>query len=118
MPSPVHEQQDRSDRRFSNHLNSFSKISLSASIGSFSADTLEKGCRGVVLQRLPVPDPLAVGVVEPVRQPLGLQEVVALHAQEQRLATPVHKWLRISQVAKNKFREWLWLKRHTLVVGF
>ena len=78
----------------------------------------QKGCRGVVLQRLPVPDPLAVGVVEPVRQPLRLQEVVALHAQEQRLATPVHKWLRISQVAKNKFREWLWLKRHTLVVGF
>ena len=35
-----------------------------------------------------VPDPLAVGVVEAVSQPLGLQQLVAVGGQEQRLTPP------------------------------
>ena len=40
------------------------------------------------LQLVPVPDPLPVGVVKPVTQPLSLQQLVALSVQEQRLASP------------------------------
>jgi hypothetical protein len=42
-------------------------------------------------EALTVPDPLAVGVIEPVGQPLGLQQLVAVSAQEQRLPAPEHK---------------------------
>jgi hypothetical protein len=42
-------------------------------------------------EALTVPDPLAVGVVEPVGQPLGLQQLVAVSAQKQRLPTPKKK---------------------------
>ncbi len=42
-------------------------------------------------EALTVPDPLAVGVVEPVGQPLGLQQLVAVSAQKQRLPAPEHK---------------------------
>ena len=41
-----------------------------------------------VLQLVPVPDPLPVCVVEAVAQPLRLQELVALHVQEERLPSP------------------------------
>ena len=36
-----------------------------------------------------MPDPLSVGVVEPVGKPLVLQKLVSLHVQEQRLSSPV-----------------------------
>ena len=35
-----------------------------------------------------MPDPLSVGVVEPVGKPLVLQKLVSLHVQEQRLPSP------------------------------
>ena len=37
-----------------------------------------------------MPDPLPVGVVEPVSQPLGLQQVVSLRVEEQRLPSPAN----------------------------
>ena len=40
------------------------------------------------LQLIPVPDPLPVGVVKPVAQPLGLQQLVALSVEEQWLSSP------------------------------
>ena len=41
-----------------------------------------------VSQLIPVPDPLPVGVVEPVGQPLRLQQLVPLGVQEQWFASP------------------------------
>ena len=39
---------------------------------------------GTFSEALPVPDPLAIGVVKAVGQPLGLQQLVAVRAQKQR----------------------------------
>jgi hypothetical protein len=41
-------------------------------------------------ERVAVPDPGALGVVEAVRQPLRLQQLHAVLAQVQRLAAPAH----------------------------
>ena len=46
-----------------------------------------------------VPDPLAVGVVEAVSQPLGLQQLVAVGGQEQRLTPPkISQQIRLKQI--------------------
>ena len=43
------------------------------------------------LELVPMPDPLPVGVVKPVCQPLGFQQVISLRVEEQRFASPANK---------------------------